>query len=373
MTAYGVSMQESVLVFRIGSLGDTVISLPAMHAIRRRHRDAQVVLLTNTPVDGGLKAASSMQILSGTGLVDDYIEYPHGSLSPVKLLGVIRQIRRRRPKLCYFLMPQRSIAQAQRDWAFLKIAGLQEISGLDPVRFATRPPLAGSTLWENEAARLLRTVGEERHSTSAADFHLALSREESEFAGQALQSAGVRGKIIVMSIGAKIPVKDWGDSNWQDFLGKMAASGGDRALVAIGSQVEHARSAALLAHWPGATANLCGELTPRQSAAILARADLYVGHDSGPMHLASAVGIPTVAIFSSRNMPGIWFPAGNEGNVFYNNVDCRGCGLEVCVEKQQRCIREISPTTVAVRVDAIFKEASRANPAQSSTMTTGNA
>jgi ADP-heptose:LPS heptosyltransferase len=93
------------------------------------------------------------------------------------------------------------------------------------------------------------------------------------------------------------------------------------------------------------------------------------------MHLASAVGTPTIAIFSSRNMPGIWFPTGNEGNIFYNNVDCRGCGLEVCIARQQRCIREISPAAVAVRVDAILNAASPAHaaPLPVGTLASGNA
>jgi ADP-heptose:LPS heptosyltransferase len=67
------------------------------------------------------------------------------------------------------------------------------------------------------------------------------------------------------------------------------------------------------------------------------------------MHLASAVGTPTVAVFSARNLPGIWFPFGQKENIFYNNVSCRGCGLEVCVKYQQRCIAEIAPLKVATR------------------------
>jgi ADP-heptose:LPS heptosyltransferase len=347
MNAGAVTAVPPVLVFRIGSLGDTVISLPAMHAIRRRHPGARIVLLTNTPVDGGLKAASSLQVLTGTGLVDDYVEYPHGSLSPRSLLAVILAIRRHGPTLCYFLMPQRSAAQAWRDRIFLKLAGIARIVGLDPSRYATRAPLPGEILWESEAARLLRAIGEDAHVLAQQDFALAISPAEAQFAREMLRRGGAGKRYLAMSIGAKVTVNDWGDDHWQCLLRELGASASGYALVAIGSQVERARSAGLLARWPGATVNLCGDLTPRQSAAVLARAQLFVGHDSGPMHLASAVGTPTVAVFSARNMPGIWFPFGNSDNIFYNNVDCRGCGLEVCVERQQRCIREIAPGTVA--------------------------
>ena len=192
-----------------------------------------------------------------------------------------------------------------------------------------------------------------------------------QHAQQALGASVAGGRYIVMSVGAKIPVKDWGDERWTAFLRDLAATASDCALIAIGSQVERARSAGLLAAWPGVTSNLCGDLTPRQSAAVLAHAQLFVGHDSGPMHLASAVGIPTIAVFSARNMPGVWFPFGDPDNIFYNNVDCRGCGLEVCTERQQRCIREIAPATVARRASALLAATEARRPGYNSPVTVG--
>src|SRR2546427_697419 len=58
----------------------------------------------------------------------------------------------------------------------------------------------------------------------------------------------------------------------------------------IGAADERARSEALLSHWLGSGANLCGQSSVRESAAVLTHARVYLGHDSGPMHLAAAVG-----------------------------------------------------------------------------------
>jgi ADP-heptose:LPS heptosyltransferase len=344
-----------VLVFRIGSLGDTVVSLPALHAIRSRHSDARIVLLTNTPADGGLKAASANQVLAGTGLIDDYIEYPHGSRSLPRLINVIRKIRRQRPELCYFLMPHRSRGQARQDRYFLHLSGIRRIVGLDPDRYATRTPLAGETLWESEALRLMRAIGADSQRIGADDWSLALTGGEIDAAGIRLETAGISGDFIVMSIGTKSPANDWGDANWGELLGHIGAAAGDHALVAIGSRVESARSGRLLDLWPGKRANLSGQTTPRESAAILARARLFVGHDSGPLHLANAVGTPIVGVFSARNMPGIWFPLGQEKNIFYNDVSCRGCLLHICIQERQRCIMEISPASVAGRAIEILE------------------
>jgi ADP-heptose:LPS heptosyltransferase len=345
---------EPVLVFRIGSLGDTVVALPALRTIRRRHAGSRVTLLTNTPADGGLKAASAIQVLDGTGLVDDFIEYPHGSLSPGKLFSVVQKIRSTGPKLCYFLMPNRSQAQARRDRLFLRLAGIRRIVGLDPGRLATRAPAAGGSLWESEAGRLMRAVGEDAYQLQPSDFALGIQATEKALALQKLKASAIEGPYIVVSIGAKSPVNDWGDSRWIECLRLLGHEAAGHALVAIGSTVESERSDRLLRDWPGRRANFCGQLSPRESAAVLAGARLFLGHDSGPMHLSAAVETPTVAVFSGRNLPGPWFPFAQEKNVFYNDVPCRGCGLEVCIEKGQRCILEIEPRSVAQRAIGIL-------------------
>jgi ADP-heptose:LPS heptosyltransferase len=83
------------------------------------------------------------------------------------------------------------------------------------------------------------------------------------------------------------------------------------------------------------------------------RVRAFIGHDSGPMHLAAAVGTPCAAVFSARNLPGIWFPYGSGHTVFYNKTDCAGCRLNVCVEFKKKCIaavtvREVSAAVIAV-------------------------
>ena len=73
----------------------------------------------------------------------------------------------------------------------------------------------------------------------------------------------------------------------------------------------------LLADWPGPVLNLCGTTSPVTSALVMTEAKFYLGHDSGPMHLAALVGIRCVAIFSARAKPGVWFPHGNGHEVLY--------------------------------------------------------
>jgi ADP-heptose:LPS heptosyltransferase len=100
--------------------------------------------------------------------------------------------------------------------------------------------------------------------------------------------------------------------------------------------------------------NLCGQLTPRESSAVYRRACVYLGHDSGPMHLAAAVQTPCVAIFSARQPAGVWFPFGLGHRVLYRPVDCRGCGLETCIVERKKCILSITVDEVMEEVRGIL-------------------
>jgi len=345
-----------ILVFRIGSLGDTAVALPALREIRRRHARSRIVLLTNTPVDGGTRAPSAIDVLAGTGLIDHYIEYPHGSRSPGDLFGVIRQIRAAGPGLCFFLLSSRSRVQTLRDRIFFRLCGIRKIVGIRQSEVWHRPPQKGEVLWESEAKRALRAAGVEGRGLSQEEFSLVLSADEEETAEKALLTAGVAQPFIVISVGARLPVKDWGEQRWSQCLQSLGGDVKEHALVAVGSKMDADRSRRIMAYWPWKTANFCGQLTSRQSAAVIRRARLFVGHDSGPMHLASAVGTPLVAVFSAREMPGIWFPFGQEANAIYKDVPCRGCRLEVCIHNKQRCVTEIQPGDVAKRAADLLSQ-----------------
>jgi len=100
--------------------------------------------------------------------------------------------------------------------------------------------------------------------------------------------------------------------------------------------------------------NLCGQLTPRESAAVFARSRIFIGHDSGPMHLAAAVNTPCVAIFAARNIPRVWFPYGEQHRVLYHHVDCAGCELETCIVQKKKCLTSITVDEVLSEIRAVL-------------------
>jgi ADP-heptose:LPS heptosyltransferase len=338
-------MRETVVILRTGSLGDTVVALPAFRHIRRLEPNSRIVLLTNVPTDGGIKAASSYQVLAGSGLVDAYAEY-RPPRRAADVVWLVRYFRRERPRRLYYLMPQRSFMQRLRDRIFFFIAGVREIRGLAVSDMYDKARLRNhGGLWESESVRLLRMIGGALGGVGREDFDLGLHRGELERAKQALGPIGAN-RYLVVSLGTKLPVKDWGDDNWRLALTALSEELPHTGLVMIGSADEFSRCEDLAAHWCGPAINLCGKLTPRESGAVASGAVAFVGHDSGPAHLAAAAGAKVVTVFSGRSLPGVWFPFGNEQYVLWERTDCFNCGLSVCEKEAMRCIRSITPQQV---------------------------
>ena len=342
-----------VMIFRIGSLGDTLVAIPSFHLIRESYPDSKIILLTNTPVNNSVKAASSYQILNGSGLVDDYVEYPHGSSDISKLREVAKSIKQLQPDLLVYLMPQRTFVQRLRDFIFFIFSGITRFRGIwakNGANIHTFDEKSG--LHESEASRLVRSIGFKPERMNKALFSILPTENEISKASKLANLE--QANYISLSVGSKLFVKDWGEAKWTSFMTELAKVASDYKLLFIGSPDESERCEKLLNAWPRGGVNLCGLLTPRESAAALSMTKLFIGHDSGPMHLASSVGIPTVAIFASRSKKGVWFPFANEQNVFYTDIACANCGLEVCEEKAKQCINAIEPLDVVSKVKAIL-------------------
>jgi ADP-heptose:LPS heptosyltransferase len=345
---------DSILVYRLGSLGDTIIALPAFHAIKKAFPNFRITLLTNKPVAS--MAAPAEAIFAGSGLVDEVLDYPIGTRNPFVFGCLLWRLRARRFGAVFNLTEYRSDAATRRDFFFFCIAGAKRFYGFNLEARDKKPApdfSTGEVEWE--ASRLVRRVA----SFSQVDldddkfWDLRLTNEEQREAELLLAKVSNHDQLIAFSIGTKVQSKDWGIANWRDLSHRLAADLMGWSVVFLGSAEEAEQSEACSSSWGQMGLNLCGKSSPRVSAAILSKCKLFIGHDSGPMHLAACVGTPCVAIFSARNLPRHWFPRGNKNVIIYKRTECAGCGLEVCTIEQKKCLTSISVKHVQ---DAVFSQ-----------------
>jgi len=332
---------KRVLIYRLGSLGDTIVALPALHLVERTFPSAQRLMLTNIPAHA--KAAASSVILSGSCLVHSYISYPVGTRSIRGLARVWWQIRRFRPDLLVYLASSRSEEMVRRDLRFFRLCGIRRIAGLPLGNLANNCYNSATDLWEQEGARLLRCLRPlgEADANDLRNWDLRLTEAERAKAREVLAAAAGR-QIVACGPGTKMQAKDWGQQNWRALLDKLSAALPNHALVLVGAKEDAAASKFAAAGWKSTVLNLCGKLTPRETAAVLAHAELFVGPDSGPMHLAAISGVPCAIAFAARDYPGRWFPAGIGHRIVYHRVECFHCRLEVCIEKKKDFLTSIT-------------------------------
>jgi ADP-heptose:LPS heptosyltransferase len=146
--------------------------------------------------------------------------------------------------------------------------------------------------------------------------------------------------LIGIGPGSKWPSKVWPEERFAEVGKKLIGELGLYPIV-LGGPEDAALAARLVKTW-GSGANAAGALDIRPAAAALTHCRLYVGNDTGTMHLAAAVGTPCGAVFSAQDWPGRWYPYGMGHTVLRRRVACEGCLLQVCEREGLRCLKEIS-------------------------------
>ncbi len=350
------SARRAILVFRVGLLGDTLVALPAIDAIRRRFPGRRLVLLTSPPANPSW--VSPWDVLKETGWFDEVVFYD-ASLRSARNIGRIASmalaLRRQRFEHAFVLAPPRSARQAVRDrlfFQFLVGAGTCVAAPATPAR--SRTAAAG----EREGIRLLRIVEPGARDKDVHEFRLHIPHRERQAASRILLELGVRPgqPMVAFAPGSRMPAKHWPEDRFRAVGAAVLERFGEIALVAIGGIEERALCERLCASWGPRARNLAGRCSVYRSAAVLSQCIAYVGNDSGPMHLAAMVGTRCVAVFSAREARGRWEPFGTRHIMLREETECAGCMLEECVREANRCLTAIEVEGVVAAALRVISE-----------------
>ncbi|HEX4508318.1 MAG TPA: glycosyltransferase family 9 protein [Alphaproteobacteria bacterium] len=315
-------MRGRVLIYRPGSLGDTVVALPCLKLVRKAFPEAELRVLTHAPVASSAPPLAA--VVEGMGLVDGYLEYPVPLTNPGNAWQLARAIRRWRPDMLVYLARRETPGQVRRDAAFFRLCGIRKIIGLPTTPDLLKNRRLPGGTFEREAERLARTVAllGDLDPADPTAFDLALGEADRALPRRLISERIGRQPFIAVSIGTKQPANDWGLGNWRELCVQLCRLYPHR-LALTGAEEDRAPSDAVIQGLGERAVNLCG-LKVRENAALIEAASLFVGHDSGPMHLAAAVGTPLAAIFSRLWAPGIWYPMSAQAAVLYPQGDSIG-------------------------------------------------
>src|ERR1700712_5343223 len=123
-----MSRKERILIFQIGSLGDTVISIPCYREIARRHPDAERYLLTNFPI--GRKMVQAEAMLAPCGFIDGSVDYPMPLRGAGEIWRLYLKLRKLKIDKLYYLTPEKSVLRLIRHCFFFKLCGVADLQAV---------------------------------------------------------------------------------------------------------------------------------------------------------------------------------------------------------------------------------------------------
>jgi ADP-heptose:LPS heptosyltransferase len=294
-------------------------------------------------------------LLRGAGIFDEFLSYPVSEMGDLmrsgQMLALLTSIRLKRFDTLVYLAPTgRKPEQVTRDHRFFKMAGIRNFIGMRGFK-ALEPkelgrPLRQSPLESELLLLRLAASGLEIAPEDQVRMDLGLGPDDDAPVRDWLVDLPNDGgrTWIAVGPGSKMPAKRWPLWRFQKLVNDLIAEF-DIWPVVFGGPEDKVIGDWLLKKW-GCGYNAADSLSIRASLSGMKRCRFFVGNDTGTMHMAAAVGLRCVAIFSSRERPGLWYPQGSNHKVFRTTIECEGCGLVECLERGNECINRVTTDEV---------------------------
>jgi heptosyltransferase-2 len=320
-------------------LGDVVLSLPALRAVRRGFPDARLAVLVRREL---------ASFFDGASWIDEVIPYTaRGGMGRIlEIPAVVRALRARRFDAAV-LFPT-SFESAL--WPGL--AGIPRRVGYPgdgrSALLTTRVEPSAMVAEAHEMHWYLHLVAsglgvEGAAEAVAPDVHAPHRERMRAWLGAHRRR---RGRLVALAPGASYgPAKEWPAPHYAALVDRLAEEH-DAECVLVGAPSERARCLEVASASRAGALVAAGETSVGELVALLALADGFAGNDSGAMHVAGALGRPTVGIFGSTS-PERTSPLGPRTRVFYDRIECSPCLARTCRFGHYDCLRRISPDAVA--------------------------
>ncbi len=330
---------RSILLLRPRRIGDIVLTTPAVRALRRALPGARLVYYVESPYAALVRNHPDL---------DAVIAVDRGQ-GPIAFLETVGRVRRERfdavvdfhggPRPSRLAWLSRARVKAGYD-----IPGRRFIYD---VRVPRSGPAGAPLHSAANHLNLVRALGIAVEDTPplvlpepAADDRAGVDRF---LADSGFDAPGTR--LVVLHVGAGNRFRDWGRENLERTAAGLASRPGVRVAL-LGGAEDRERAEAIAAAAGAGVASAAGRLGLLAARDLIARARLYVGPDSGPMHVAASTATPIVAVFGPT-LPAHFAPWRPENvRVVERPLPCRPCPQRECATGDRRCLGGIAPADV---------------------------
>lgn len=339
-----------ILIIRTDRIGDVILTTPVIRTLRQTYPEAYIAILISPATRDLVQGNPHLDEI----LMDDRLGRHKG---PAGFWRLIRGIREKKFDIVF------NFHTKKRTNLLCFLAGIPQRVGYRNEKFGfllNRPVFDERPFGKKHEAQycldLLKAVGIDIDK-SKLEFDIPLQPQAEEWADRLFKSMNLDhvSPIIAINPGASCPTRIWPVHRFVELIQKLKKYSGKIILVGGPDTAGISRRINSLAGNPAT--DLSGKTSLAQLTSVLKRCDLMVSNDTGPVHIAAALGIPVVSIFT-RNQPGInperWRPLGAK-SVFIVTSCKEPMDFSKSRVQDPKFLEIIQAQEVLEAIDSIFK------------------
>lgn len=339
---------QTILLIKLDKVGDVVLATPLVEALKRRYPKAHLTVLVSP---------QAVEVLDASPYVDDIIIHDASWLN--QGFSLVDRVRDCFQTASFFKDSHFDLVLNPRDQNLLDSLLLSLLPGRYKVGYDVEN--AGFALTHRiKKAPYLHRVQRNLLLAEACGYRTVEPRlflrvrmenekiTQAFFEGKSIQP-GID-LIVGIHPGAGAPSKQWGQNN---FIGAARYLAKHKAKILIFGGLSEIEAGKAIKRAVPEAINISGKTSVRQMASLMARCDVVLSNDSGPAHIAAAMGVPVALAFSGANDPKVWAPHGVPLAVLQNPVECSPCEKYECPLSGadfMKCLKPVSAEKMAREV-----------------------
>jgi lipopolysaccharide heptosyltransferase II len=348
------TLAKKIVVVELAHIGDVLAITPALNVLRKRFPESSITVVV---------APWAQDILTGNPDVDEILVYKtpwferatKASFSFSEAINLIKLLRLRAFDMGIDLRGD------IRNILFMKLGGIRKrigyaFSGGDFLLTDVIPFDVSKRQDKHQIEHNINFISHIKegkpYQASAPALKLSFSKEDRLYVDKVLNDNNITTGdfLIAVHAGAGTATKRWPVERFslliEEILRKYKVK-----IILVGGREE--RNLLKLPDLGRDLVNLTGETSIKQLAALLSRCNLFIGGDSGVMHIAASQGTPIIAIWGGQNKPSHWKPLTDTAIIIHKEVNCSPCGLTKC--KSLKCLNSISVDDVLKVVERLMQ------------------
>jgi len=340
---------KRILVVRTDRIGDVLLSTPVIESLRKSYPNAYIAAMVSP---------YAKDIVEGNPYLDDVIIYDkegrHKSWKRTLEFGF--RLRERKFDLALVLHPTNRAHLVSFLAGIPRRVGYGRKSGFLLTDKIKHDKQRGEKHESEYALDLVRHLGLDPHGKAP---FMPLKAESEKWTEELFKLEGVKrsDKLLAIHPAASCPSKIWPNERFAAAADRLAEKYGFKVLILCGPK-DTALAEDMRKRMTCQAVNLAGKNSVSQLASVLKRCSLFISNDSGPVHIAAALGVPVISIFG-RNQKGLsprrWGPVADKlSRALHKDIGCVECLAHNCV-KGFACLKAITVDDVVNAAEELLK------------------